>query len=285
MYLKSSQVPGKRNRDRLMVLKTYFLNKSFCMLMLYWCAFQVVCAQAFDRYKLETQSYFSFGVGLTSYFGDLQNNSLSPNQAINAELVHRLSPRLKVSESLTYFRLNADDSRQKDPALRERNLSFTSWNLELTLRMQLHLFKTWSHWLRPTSNFYFFSGLGAVTINPLTTLNGRKYRLRPWATEGEKYAGVALVWPIGLGVQFSISRDISIVVEMGYHFTTSDYIDDVSTQYYLPDHIDETFKRLADRSYELNLPNKRTGQIRGNPMNNDGYTMTVIKLQWPLHKP
>jgi hypothetical protein len=87
---------------------------------------------------------------------------------------------------------------------------------------------------------YITIGAGIFNYDPFAYLNNVKYALRPLGTEGqgsaayperEAYGNVALCFPLGMGVKYNISPSVNFAFEISYRFTTTDYLDDVSTTY------------------------------------------------------
>jgi hypothetical protein len=56
--------------------------------------------------------------------------------------------------------------------------------------------------------------------------------LRPLQTEGKSYSPLVISIPTGIGVKYKVSNKIDVGFEMGYRWTLSDYMDDVSGRYY-----------------------------------------------------
>lgn len=85
---------------------------------------------------------------------------------------------------------------------------------------------------------YIFAGIGFFTFNPKSY---EGVALQPLGTEGqnEGFAGRSpynkwgISFPFGFGFKYSVSERIGIGVEWGMRKTFTDYIDDVSTSYYL----------------------------------------------------
>lgn len=70
---------------------------------------------------------------------------------------------------------------------------------------------------------YVYTGFGAAVykVNPNDLLQARI----------EKDSGVALAIPVGVGINYLLSPNTLIGVDLGYRFTTSDYIDGYTSQY------------------------------------------------------
>lgn len=239
-------------------------------------------SQSFYAHRFEDTNYLAFGLGTAGYYGDLQHQLIIPFPAASVELSHKLGPQVKVRETLSYFFLRAKDSNQKQQDLKDRNLSFKSANLEFSLTFELLFLPIYSYRGRPKVNPFIFGGIGAVTVNPRTSLNGKAHNLRKYRTEGKTYSGIALAIPFGVGIEFAIARYVTFISEFGYRATTTDYLDDVSSVYTDLSPNDGIRFQLADRAPEMGMKPKKAGMIRGNPDVKDGYAILSFKLQYNL---
>ncbi|MBA3902050.1 MAG: hypothetical protein H0X62_17895, partial [Bacteroidetes bacterium] len=149
--------------------------------------------------------------------------------------------------------------------------------------------------------YYSFIGFGAFYFNPQAVHNGSWVSLQPLGTEGQglpggkrKYSRVNVAIPMGLGARYAIDRYWKIGLEVGYRKTFTDYIDDVSSDYYdnaaIRAHKGETAAALADPNlghfnYQLDENGKsRHGIQRGNPKNMDAYIFGMINLNYTIQK-
>ena len=134
-------------------------------------------------------------------------------------------------------------------------------------------------------------------------LNGDWVTLQPLGTEGqglagrpEKYKRYTMNFPIGMGLKYLIDKQWSLSFEMSLRYTLSDYIDDVSTSYYLPNEIQAANGGdsgvLSDRSLDPSLglsgvtPNYSINYgvnnylQRGNPKFNDAYMFAIFSVHY-----
>ncbi|HEV3252029.1 MAG TPA: hypothetical protein VGZ71_13810, partial [Puia sp.] len=121
---------------------------------------------------------------------------------------------------------------------------------------------------------------------------------RPLGTEGQgsaaypkrkPYGTMAVCVPIGVGFKYNLTRDINLGFEIVYRFTTTDYIDDVSTTYAgaaafpnLPDGSPSLAGLLQDRSYEKGPLIGIAGRQRGYSNQNDSYVMAEFTVSFNL---
>lgn len=234
--------------------------------------------------------YFSFsvGTGTSTYFGELNsNNTISDdisqfNMGIEARLLNRIGARIDAS----IFSLSGADSNSPDSSFqRQRNLSFKTRNLHF----QLHTI----YYLKPYQGDYYkrwafdpfiFSGIGYMKFNPTAELGGETYLLREARTEGVEYKKWVATIPVGIGAKFKANEFLNINLEVSYHFTFTDYLDDVSSTYAF-EFANSTAELLSDRKEEVGVVNPefydqiQPGAVRGNPDNNDSFLQISIKAE------
>lgn len=225
------------------------------------------------------------GTGTTHYYGDLakpgDHSNIKPNFHLSAR--YNFYRNLSASTEVTWFMFSGTDS--KDPIKAPRNLSFRSHNVEWNMLLRLSLLEINRYYLRSFANPYIYAGLGLVNFNPSANLDGEWHRLRPLRTEARDYGSFALSFPMGVGVNFKVNAFFDIGLEGGYRFTTSDYLDDVSSGIY-PDPASfssDIARRLSDRSGELGANPTFAEQdrmVRGDPSQKDGFFILNIKAEW-----
>ncbi len=181
----------------------------------------------------------AFG-GMSNYQGDLQEKKFTAQGAgfaFGLGASYAFNPRLSLRAMFSYGKISADDKKNSDPQLINRNLNFTSGIAELSVVGQLHLFNSYRSRINP----YLMAGLAVFRHNPYTfdTL-GSKYFLQPLGTEGQGlarypdkqiYGLTQFAIPFGVGIKFAVTEAISIGWEIGARKTFTDYIDDVSGRY------------------------------------------------------
>jgi hypothetical protein len=83
----------------------------------------------------------------------------------------------------------------------------------------------------------------------------------------------------GGGIKFKVSDNVMLSYEMGMRKLSTDYLDDVSTFYYLPvghPDFDKAFKESV-------LYSTRQGEMRGSPKFNDYYYFNTLSLTFGLN--
>jgi hypothetical protein len=240
-------------------------------------------------------------VGSSQYFGDLNPNPRfnTPNVAASAFVRKNLGGYVARRVAGTYTFLAYSDRYNTDNEfMYRRNLSFNTNVWEGTIQGDFNFFK-----YLPGSEHHRFTpyitfGIGVFSYNPYTYYQGQKVYLRPLGTEGQgsaaypdrkPYGSMAVCFPLGVGVKYSVSRMINIGFEVLYRFTTTDYIDDVSKTYapnaqpqYLPNGQPTLWYALEDRSYETGEPIGIQGRQRGYSNQNDSYLTAQFTVSFNL---
>src|SRR3990170_3474939 len=125
-------------------------------------------AQSFFALRRDRNFLVSIVTGTATYKGEMVNpgdfGNLRPNVAIGAE--YYLNSRLSARAELTYFQLRGDDTKSDDDRW-ERNLSFKSGNVELSLLGAVNLSPMGLRFYQRSSlNFHAFAGIGVLYFNP-----------------------------------------------------------------------------------------------------------------------
>lgn len=246
-----------------------------------WCHAQNFMSWKYnDRYFL-----IGSGAGWTGYFGELNHGKVfgsglsNVNINIEARLYNHWSARIQAG----YYEISGSDANASDSTFeQQRNLSFFSRNLDVSLSGIYHFFPyNRSFHKRRTYEPYALLGIGKTKYMPKTILDGTEYSLRDFATEGVNYKKWAWVIPVGLGVKARINDFIDVVLDITYHYTFTDYLDDVSSSY--PESSSGLSRRLGDRRAEIGEINDEwfNSSQRGNSnkFNKDTYLTVDFKIQ------
>ena len=264
-----------------MMSKRYFLVLAFIIFLV-----GETFSQSFYSRSRDRQWVVSGGFGIGSYFGDLNNpgDIIDFTPDANFGVRYRVNNRISAGANFGWFMLRGDDKEADSPGRELRNLSFSSHNFEGMLFVSIDAYPVGKRFYqRPFVNPYTYFGIGLTYFNPRAELNGEWHALRPLQTEGIAYAPITPIIPLGIGFKFRATPFLNIVVEGGYRFTFSDYIDDVSTDYPEPTELgSELARQLSDRSTELGADPRPVGAVRGNPNNNDGYFLGTLKVEYFL---
>lgn len=190
------------------------------------------------------QVHHEFGVsaGVSSYYGDLQPDLFPDNNthAMGGFMYkYFMNPQVGLRFGVSYTKLSAADSLSRIPARVERNLSFSSNLLEFHGGFEFNLLPIEKD--RNKFTPYAFLGIAVFRFNPYTYgPQGEQIFLRPLGTEGQnipdypdrrEYKLVNVAFPVGAGFKIFFGKTFMITPEIGFRYTNTDYLDDVSKSY------------------------------------------------------
>ena len=291
------------------------LNKSIVLIALSLLFALPVFAQYKGRRKVRDfwryyRHELTIGLGGSTFLGDLGGGAESGGVGIThidieatkfsatASYKYKLTPRINLRASLSYGTVSGADSLSENQGRFDRNLHFKSTLIEFSPLVEFFLIKEsfpsrqrWGRWVqntRPGNQFsiYIATGVSGFYYNPQAQFQGTWYDLRPLRTEGQgldgraEYGSLGFAIPIIGGGKFMFQQKWSIGAEVGVRLTNTDYMDDVSTDYYDNEALalvnGPLSAALADRHVQ-NDP-KPVGDVRGNPDRNDTYIFWQVTL-------
>ena len=250
-----------------------------------------------QRYDYVQEGEFGLTVGASHYFGDLNTRAAidHPKAVLGLFFRKQFGNYVGMRISAHYAQLGYSDTYSKNDYQRTRNLSFNTNIWELAVQGDFNFFKFIpgdpEHYYTP----YITLGLGVFSFDPYAYLGGNKVFLRPLGTEGQNigykgrkpYGTMAICIPLGVGIKYNLSEKVNLSFEVTQRFTTTDYLDDVSTTFVginkfptLPNGMFSTAALLQDRSNEI-VPNNLLGvegRQRGWSKQNDQYIIAEIGL-------
>ncbi|TAF27504.1 MAG: hypothetical protein EAZ70_07260 [Runella slithyformis] len=209
------------------------------------------------RTLFEPYSTVGFGIGTSSYMGELAPYSTPIRTvfnmmrwSVNANYTRQFTPRFGARVGFTWARIAGDDelmNRGSSPYYPNgylRNLHFRNDLKEFSL-VGIYNLKPDGRGLNRRADFmpYIFGGIAVVAHNPKAKTpefyeNRKWVALQPLGTEGQgqpgyasPYSLVTMAVPVGFGLRLKINDRWNIGAELGFRFTLSDYLDDVSTNY------------------------------------------------------
>lgn len=270
--------------------------------------FLLICIITVAGFSAKSQLYDSYvhqgevgaAVGLGHYFGDLNTSGSirRPKFSGGIFFLKQFNNYVGLKISANYALLGYSDIYSKNPVEQRRNLSFNSNVWELSVSGQFNFFKfiPGAEGLNYTP--YVSLGVGVFSFDPYAYLNGQKYFLRPLGTEGQgsaaypsrhQYSTSALCFPLSVGYKYAINDRLNVYGELGYRFTKTDYLDDVSTTYAGPDAFPPNGDGtpsvaflLQDRSYETGTSIGIKDRQRGNSSQKDAYIMLHFGVSFNL---
>jgi hypothetical protein len=278
-------------------------------------------AQFFDREKWQDQRHqLTIGLGASNFLGDLGGkDAIGTNDFQDLELgetrfaaylgyKYTLYKKLYLRTDFSWGQVSGNDALTQEPYRNNRNLNFRSHIFELAamIEYELPIRKRRGHiydikgakgWRYQGVSVFVFGGIGAFHYNPKTYFQGQWIPLRPLRTEGqglpggaEEYGRFSICFPVGISIMRRISHQVSIGLEASYRFTMTDYIDDVSTNYYNPTDLElylggaegELAAYLSNPSLGLESDGlwqrvTAPGQQRGDPNDDDGYMFLMFR--------
>jgi len=226
------------------------------------------------------QGEFGITLGGAHYFGDLNTRAAlnSPKSVLGAFFRKQFGNYVGLRVGARFAQLGYSDQYSKNAYQKARNLSFNTNIWEISAQGDFNFFKFIpddpDHLFTP----YVTLGIGLFTYDPYAYLGGKKEYLRPLGTEGQtlgidgrkEYGTMAMCVPFGVGIKYNVTPKVNISFEIAQRFTTTDYLDDVSTTY-----IDRNLFAvnasgvpspayyLQDRSYETLGEDNRLGSVPG----------------------
>lgn len=242
-----------------------------------------LCSQAQQHHEI------GLDAGVANYYGDLQDK-IFPSYGYKPDMgifyKYFFNPNIGLRFGANYATVTAADSLSDIPANRARNLSFESHVVEIHGGLEINFLPLDVDRMKVTP--YVFGGVGAFYFNPYAQApDGSRVFLRPLSTEGEglpqypdrkQYSNIAVSFPFGGGMKFLIGKTLVITTELGFRYTTTDYLDDVSKSYVNLDTLLAYRGKLAAQmsfrgnqiaGWDKNYPSY-TNQ-RGNSNSNDWY--------------
>ncbi|HER08924.1 MAG TPA: hypothetical protein ENO20_08455 [Bacteroides sp.] len=194
------------------------------------------------RYELDlylAATAFHGDIGLANQHFANNFNGVRPDMGIQAK--YKITEKLLGTLDLGYLMYGGKD---KEGSTHNRVYSFTTHAFQHTLRAEYYVLGEW----RKLTSFavynrqgllnnysilylYGFAGFGGVmTKAKVKDLNngGAEPLDNPGYDNNLKYAAV---FPVGIGIKFAIDPRWSLGAEIGYMFTTSDYLDGYSSQW------------------------------------------------------
>lgn len=190
------------------------------------------------------QQHHEVGIsaGAANYFGDLQDkwfpkNGYRPMGGVMYK--YFFNTRLGIRFGMAYSAIQAADSLSDVYVKQQRNLRFQSNIFEVHGGLELNIVQIEKDRAKLTP--YVFAGLALFHMNPYTDgMRGERVYLRPLGTEGQgipvypdrkEYKLTNFAFPLGGGMKFLVGKTFFITTEMGFRYTNTDYLDDVSKSY------------------------------------------------------
>lgn len=240
-------------------------------------------------------------VGTSYYLGDL-NQKHFKNSKLSAGLIYRynFNSRLTFRLNLLLANVEAFDSEASNVNDINRNLSFKSNITELGGMLEINYYSYVTGDKKSRFTSYILLGVSYFKMNPKAQYLDVWYELQPLSTEGQglpngpdRYKLDSFALPFGLGAKINVVGRLAISLEYSLRFTTTDYLDDVSTFYYdneiIRDQVGNVAAELADRrlnkeTVQAGIDGNGTGLQRGDSSRNDWYGFAGVFITMRLGK-
>lgn len=223
--------------------------------------------------------------GASYYLGDINPGKHFDQSLFSMGAVARYNKdnRWAFRLNLLFGTVQASDLYRK--AIEDRFLAFTSKITEFSGLVEFNFFPYETGHEKHRYTPYIFAGLGFFFFEPQLG----EYKLREYGTEGQNigfngrspYAERGLVIPFGVGFKYSLTEKIGLSIEWGMRKTFTDYIDDVSSTYYL----DASSYPNPDIYVVLSDPSliHQADMERGNPQTKDWYNFYGLTLTYKFN--
>ncbi|MCD4773964.1 MAG: DUF6089 family protein [Bacteroidales bacterium] len=220
--------------------------------------------------------------GASYYLGDI-NPGLHYSQTKPAfGMLARYNMNTRMALKLSLYRGNIAGDDVITKAVEGRDLMFKSVINDISAIFEFNFFPYFTGSQRNYFTPYIFAGVSGFTYNPKVG----DISLRDAGTEGQNegydgrkpYSKISFAVPFGFGFKYSITKKLGLAFEWGLRKTFTDYIDDVSTTYYLVGaDIDRSNQAgvLSDPTFD-----HEPGMQRGNSETNDWYSFTGITITY-----
>jgi Domain of unknown function (DUF6089) len=228
---------------------------------------------------------FSIFGGMSNYLGDLTQKPLvlkNAGKVLGVNFKFPINDKFWLRASVAQGSIAGYD-KDNDVDLQPRNLSFQTNLTDGFLAVEYRVFSPDRHALTP----YIFVGGGAFHFNPYVNFGDKneKVFLQPLGTEGQglpeypdrqMYKLTQFFVPVGGGLLWTINEKWLLGIEFRNSFTFTDYLDDVSNRYALPEPLlrdrGPLAVELAWRRDEYDgRPYGNNEGRRGNPNNDDWF--------------
>jgi hypothetical protein len=221
-------------------------------------------------------------VGGTYYLGDLNPGGHFLNTDISYGVLARYTLDTRWAVKISGMRGKIKGDAASGTFLPDRGLSFTNSMTDISGVVEFNFMPYFTGSRANRISPYIYGGLSVFFFNPEN--NG--VSLRSVGTEGQNigykgrkpYGSVSVSIPFGLGAKISIANRLGLQVYWEMHKTFNDYLDDVSTTYYL----DGRSIAPGDQAGILSDPtlNHEPGMQRGNASNNDWYAFFGVAVTY-----
>lgn len=270
------------------------MNKSLLTTILTFLLGGVSVSLQAQYYYLDRVSY-TIGINTIKYNGDISQSISNFRPGATVAITFPLAEKVHLRFHGAYGSYQAADSLSSKNKI--RNLSFKSPLAEIGGTVIYEPLKnSRSEFFRKAHiSPYLLYGLNFFYISPSAKYQGTWYDLQELGTEGQNlpsnlansypkpYKKYQFGVPIGGGISYYVNSGFSFNVECMYHFTFTDYMDDVGAKYYPNLDILKAYNPIAaalsNRSTQISVNEQLA---RGNPNKKDGYLLTTVSITYHI---
>lgn len=264
------------------------------------------------RFKRPNTSNEEIGIslGVANYLGDLawkgkipiieETNPLAFRPAGGFYYRNNFTNFTSFKAGITIGGLYGNDAQTNGDVSRiNRNLHFRSIVADVSVMLEWNVLPYKIGDKVKMFTPYFGIGLAGFYTNPQAELNGRWIDLQPLGTEGQgvldgtsKYSLFNFAIPASFGLKLNVSKRIALGLEFQYRYTFTDYIDDVSSDFYVSSDlfynnnipaIAADANALSYRAIDQTITLRASDQ-RGSPEANDHYYFVMFSLSYKIGK-
>ena len=240
----------------------------------------------FQYHSAKTQDLeVGVNIGGCYYLGDLNPGKHFLNTDIAYGVVARYNLDTRWAVKISGLRSKIKGNSAQSAFLPERDLSFSS---ELTDIAGVMEFNFRPYFIGSRMNVispYIYCGISVFFFNPVD----HGVSLRAMGTEGQNigyqgrspYGSVGVSNSFGVGAKMNLAKRLGLQVYWEMHKTFNDYLDDVSTTYYL-DGSSVDPNNLAGTASDPTL-NHKPGMQRGNTSNKDWYAFFGVSVTYKIN--
>ncbi len=246
------------------------------------------------------------GDGPAGRFMDVREMNMAKTRPVfHVGMRYKIFERIAFKGAITYAMLSAADEESGELTRQMRNLSVFNHLWEFSGQLEFSIIKEnrgkryifQKNSIINNMNLYIFGGIAGIHFNPYNEMGGTE--LQPLGTEGQgqdgyddKYSLWSVSIPVGIGFKYYLSKKWSIGLEISNRYSMTDYLDDVSGNYYNP------ATDMGAEFYEVSDPNIwggtsangaldgndrfRSGDRRGSSDYNDAYVFMIFNLTYTL---
>lgn len=246
-------------------------------------------------FEISAQHEIYLGLGKSFYQGDLTPTKSivsfgTAARAYRAGYRYTIGPGWTLGGEVLRGFLSASDQTSINPQRRARGLDFATDVFEWTVGVERRIWFCPGFTDQHALALWVGVGLGMVSADPYTELDGQIYYLRHYGTEGQlldngqTYARWHMVAPFSIRIPIRLSKNWELSLQSSIHLLATDYLDDVADTYPDVNRLREEIGDVAaDLSYrgggsQVDMFPDLAGMQRGDGDGNDRFAIVSISV-------